>query len=147
MKTINTVLAMLVLSATVTLNAAEKAYKLIAHPSVPVQTLAKDDVSLLFLKKVTTYSKWGNAGLKVVPFDLAQASDTRAKFSTDVHGKATATIKSHWQQQIFSGRGTPPVEYLTDAEVIAAVAKTSGGIGYVAADASLPQGVHVIAVK
>jgi ABC-type phosphate transport system substrate-binding protein len=122
---------------------AEERYKVIAHPSVPITSAAPKDLSPLFLKKVTSYEKWGSAQ-KVVPFDLGGDSATREAFTKSVHGKALTAIKSYWQQQIFSGRGTPPAELPNDGEVIAAVARTAGAIGYVSIDASLPATVKQI---
>ena len=117
--------------------AAEDRFKVIAHPSVPVTSAAISDLSQIFLKKITTYEKWGSAQ-RAVPVDLGGDSPTRESFTRSVHGKALTAIKSFWQQAIFSGRGTPPVELSSDAEVIALVARTPGAIGYVSADTLLP---------
>lgn len=123
----------------------DERYRVIANSSVPVTSLSKSDLSLLFLKKMTTYQKWGNSG-KVVPVDLTAESETRIAFTKAVHQKAVTAIKAYWQQQIFSGRGAPPTEVASDAEVIAAVAKSAGAIGYVSAGAALPEGVKVVRV-
>ena len=120
--------------------AAAENYQVIAHPSVPVSSMPAKDLSPLFLKKVTTWQKWGNA-LKVVPFDLTAETAARATFSKDVHGKAVSAIKSYWQQQIFSGRGIPPMEVASDTEMMAAVARTPGGVGYVNSETPLSGGV------
>ena len=119
--------------------------QVIANSSVPMTSIAKNDLSLLFLKKMTSYQKWGSAA-KVVPVDLAADSETRVAFTKAVHDKAVTAIKAYWQQQIFSGRGTPPVEVPSDAEMISTVSKTAGAIGYVAAGTSLPDGVKVVRV-
>ena len=124
----------------------DERYQVIVNSSVPVTSLSKADLSLLFLKKMTSYQKWGNAG-KVVPVDLAADSETRIAFTKAVHQKAVTAIKAYWQQQIFSGRGTPPVEVTSDADMIAMVSKTAGAIGYVTAGASLPGGVKVVRVS
>jgi ABC-type phosphate transport system substrate-binding protein len=125
--------------------AAAQEYEVIAHPSVPIASVSAKDLSPLFLKKVTTYDKWGN-GQKAVPFDLASSSQTREAFSKAVHGKPVAAIKSFWQQQIFSGRGAPPAELASDADMMAAVARTPGAIGYVKAGATLAGGVKQVRV-
>jgi ABC-type phosphate transport system substrate-binding protein len=115
-------------------------FKIIAHPSVPFTAVSRDELSSLFLKKTTTYQNWGSAQ-KVTVFDLAPAVAAREHFTTTVHGRRVSAVKSFWQQQIFSGRGTPPVELGTDSEVVAKVAQTPGAVGYVGADAVLPPGV------
>ena len=145
MKTWKTILCLLAGAMIAAVAGAEERYQLIAHTSVPLTSISSKDVALLFLKKVTTYQKWGSAQ-NVVPFDLAHDSDTREAFTKAVHGKAVTAIKAYWQQQIFSGRGTPPSELASDADVIASVARTAGGIGYVSADAKIPGGVKFIRV-
>ena len=60
-------------------------------------------------------------------------------------GKEIASVNSYWQQQVFSGRASPPVVKPSDAEVVAYVAATPGAIGYVAADATVA-GVKVLTV-
>lgn len=145
MKKTKLLLCMIVATALAVAARAQEAYKVIAHPSVPVSSMSSKDLTPLFLKKATTYAKWGSSQ-KVVPFDQAQDSGTREAFTKAVHQKPVMAVKAYWQQQIFSGRGTPPVELDGDGEVMAAVARTAGGIGYVGAGATLRAGVKVIRV-
>lgn len=145
MKTwMNAVLATL-MAAVITSAASAQTYKLIAHPSVPASSLSREDASMLFLKKASTWSKWGS-DQKVVPFDLAADSSTRQGFSSGVLKRAIPAIKSYWQQQIFSGRGTPPAELAGDNEMISSVSRTAGAIGYVSSGATLPGNVKQIRV-
>ena len=46
-----------------------------------------------------------------------------------------SSVENYWQQQIFSGRGSPPPIKASDQEVLAFVAANPGAIGYVSADA------------
>jgi len=141
MRILNPMLLALALTAT----ASAQQYKLVAHSAVPVTSISRNDLSMLFLKKTSAYAKWGSAQ-KVVPFDLAADSAIRASFSKDVHKRTVPAIKSYWQQQIFSGRGTPPSELASDAEVLAAISSTAGGIGYVSGGATIPSSVKQINV-
>lgn len=125
--------------------AAAQDFKVIANASVPVTSMSAKDLSALFLKKVTSFTKWGSA-LKAAPVDLASGSDVRETFTKAVHGKAVSAVKAYWQQQIFSGNGTPPAELSSDAEVIATVARTPGSIGYVSSEAALPAGVKQLRI-
>ena len=52
-------------------------------------------------------------------------------------GKNVAAVTAYWNQQIFSGRGIPPVEKENDAQVAAMVHSTPGAIGYVSDQASI----------
>ncbi len=108
------------------------AYKLIVHPASSVSALSRLQAKKMFLKKET---KWPN-GQKVLPVDLKASSSTRRVFSKKVIGKSVSSIKSFWQQQIFSGRGVPPPEKRTEKLVLAYVLANPGAIGYVSASAN-----------
>lgn len=109
-------------------SAAEAAgYKLVVNSQNPASALPRKQVSAMFLKKVTA---WEHGG-KVAPVDLGADSPVREIFTKDVHGKTVAAVKGYWQQLIFSGRGVPPPEKSSDAEVIAFVKASPGAVGYV----------------
>jgi ABC-type phosphate transport system substrate-binding protein len=112
--------------------AAADGYKLIVHPSNPVDSLPREQVARLFLKKVTSWS----GGKAVAPVDRDKDAPPRAAFSHQVLHKSVAEVTNYWQQQIFAGRAVPPAEKRTDAEVVAFVEQEEGAIGNVSADAS-----------
>ena len=124
------------------LSASAASFKVIANNAVPVASLSKKDASDLFMKRTP---KWSN-GTPVVPIDQSDRSNVRDDFSKSVHGKATAAVKSYWQQQIFSGRDVPPVEKASDSEVLAMVRSNPGAIGYVDGNADT-SGVKVLNVQ
>ena len=117
-------------------------YKVIVNPANPATTLAKKDVSALFLKKKV---KWDD-GAAVTAVDQTDKAAVRESFTTSIHGKPVAAIKSYWQQQIFSGRDVPPVEKSSDAEVIAFVRNNRDAVGYVSEETPV-SGVKVIDVQ
>jgi ABC-type phosphate transport system substrate-binding protein len=108
-------------------------FRVVVHPSNTLDAMSRQDVADLFLKKVT---KWPNGG-PVLPVDLGDKSPVREKFSRAVHGKSAAAIAAFWQQQIFSGRGTPPTQKRDDDDVLSHVRANPGAVGYVSAGASL----------
>jgi ABC-type phosphate transport system substrate-binding protein len=120
---------------------AQDAFKVVAHPEVPAASVTRAELSQLFLKRKTS---WG-AGRPVRPVDQVDRSPTRRTFSQAVHGKPTESIKSFWQQQIFSGRAVPPPEKGSDDEVLAFVRATPGAVGYVSRSAAV-SGVKVVMV-
>lgn len=120
--------------------ARAQGFVVIVNAENSVSTLPKAEVSQMFLKKVT---EWPN-GNPVVVVDQAERSPTRFNFSKAVHGRSTTAVKTYWQQQVFSGRGVPPTERASDAEVVAFVRDTPNAIGYVAAGAPLPGGVKAV---
>jgi hypothetical protein len=57
-----------------------------------------------------------------------------------------SSVRQYWQQEIFSGRGTPPPVRASDLEVAEYVAANPGAIGYVAADAEVKD-VKVVQIR
>ena len=108
-------------------------YKVIVNSSNPVTSLRTAYLSDLFLGKI---GRWDH-GEDVASVDQSARSSVRAGFSRSVHHKSVSAVKSHWQQMIFSGRGVPPPELGSDAEVVAFVQRDPGAIGYVSISASL----------
>lgn len=121
---------------------AEGGFVVIVNAANPVASMSRDELSRIFLKKTAA---WGN-GARVLPADLVASSRVRTRFSEAVHGKDTAAIKAYWQKMIFSGRGVPPAELASPAEVAAFVAANRGAIGYVAEDTVLDENVKTVRV-
>lgn len=117
-------------------SAQSSGFKIVVHPDNPTTALTAKDISNFLLKKQT---KWNTDGFKarVDPIDLDGSSPTREAFSRAVHGRSVSSIKNYWQRQIFSGRGVPPPEVASDAEVLSYVQGQPGAIGYVSPNASL----------
>ncbi|MEZ4272685.1 MAG: hypothetical protein R3C68_15015 [Myxococcota bacterium] len=127
------VLTLLVICTSVTLRAGHKtpSYKVIVHPTCPVEFVDKRELLRIFLKKNT---RWPESAL-VYPVDLHADSDIRKRFTDDVMERSVSAVLSHWQQAIFSGRAVPPLELKSDAEIVRYVINTKGAIGYVSIDA------------
>ena len=105
------------------------AFQVIVHVSNPTKQLSKQELSQLFLKKVT---QWKDNNEAVLPIDLVDNSPVRQKFSESIHGREVASIKAYWQKQIFAGRGVPPEEKKSDEEVLKYVSENPGAVGYLA---------------
>lgn len=105
----------------------------IVNRSNPQTTIPRAEVSRMLLKQV---QRWGN-GREVQPVDLAVSAPAREAFSRHVHTRSASSVASFWRQQIFSGRGVPPPEQASDAEVVRFVASHAGGIGYVGPSANV----------
>ncbi|RMH17513.1 MAG: hypothetical protein D6701_07385 [Gemmatimonadetes bacterium] len=117
-------------------------FKVVVNASVPVDEIARSELSKIFQKKARKI-----AGVDAEPVDLDKDSPVREAFSQAVHGRGVSAIESYWQQQIFSGKAVPPDQKKTDAEVFEWVKAHPGGIGYVSAGATPPDGVKVITVS
>lgn len=111
--------------------------KVVVSPESPVKSLAKRDVARMFLKRTTSWPD----GTAVVPVDQSSRSTVRVAFTREIlktEGfEKMSAIENYWQQQIFSGRGSPPAIMATDAEVVAFVAANPGAIGYVSGTAEV----------
>lgn len=123
--------------------AADDGFIVIVHASNPETSVTKEELSRIFLKKS---AQWPD-GSRVQPVDLVDSSPARARFSQSVHGKDTSAIKAYWQKQIFSGRGVPPAELGSAAEVVRFVGANRGAIGYVAAGTTLGGSVKAINLR
>jgi ABC-type phosphate transport system substrate-binding protein len=117
----------------------EPRYWVVVHPDNPSNTLRRDEVSRLFLKKNT---QWAD-GRAAVPVDLVVSAPARDAFSRDVHRRSPSAIKKYWQQMVFSGQSAPPPEVATEADVLALVRSDPAAIGYVSDEATL-QGVKIL---
>lgn len=108
-------------------------FKIIVNPTNGISSLTKEQISDLFLKKMT---QWEN-GRKALPVDQVTSSSIREKFSKEIHDKSVTAINSYWRQKIFSGRDVPPPEKSSDADVLAYIAENADAVGYVSANAPI----------
>lgn len=107
----------------------------VVHPS-NAATLDQAEISRLFTGRGATF----NNGSKATPLNLAEGAPARAEFDSKVLGKSSSQMKAYWSKLVFTGKGTPPKELASDADVKAAVAADASAIGYIdaaAVDASV----------
>ena len=112
----------------------QPAFKVIIHTTNPTESLSKQELSKLFLKKVKRWKDWNET---VLPVDLLDDSPVRQAFSETIHEREIASIKAYWQKQIFSGRGVPPEEKKSDEDVLKYVSENPGAVGYIAEATSI----------
>jgi ABC-type phosphate transport system substrate-binding protein len=117
-------------------SASAQGFVIVVNEAGPA-SLSKDDVSRIFLKKSST----------LTPVDQNKDAKVRSTFSKAVLGRPISAITSYWQQQIFSGGDSPPVEKGSDADVLAYVRSNPKAIGYVASGTDLGSGVRAVTVQ
>ena len=115
---------------------------IVANKDVPVSELDRAAVKDIFLGRMAT---WKN-GEKIVPAILKSESKVREAFLRTVVRKSPAQFLTYWRRAIFTGTGTPPRAFASEAELLEFIAGTGGAIGYIGSSPSHP-GVKVIAVK
>ena len=127
-------------------SAAAPEYKVVVSAANPVTTLTRREAAAIFLKKKT---RW-EGGREIAPVDQSASSLVRAAFTRDVLDSEgldrLSAVQTFWQQQVYSGRSTPPAIKVSDAEVVAFVAANREAIGYVSADAATP-GVKTVTIQ
>jgi ABC-type phosphate transport system substrate-binding protein len=121
--------------------APEPRFVLIANSANAVSALQRHEASKLFLGKRAT---WPN-GSAAQPVDLVESSSVRRRFSTDIHGMGVQNVKTYWHNVALSGKGEPPPERASDADVIAFVKSHPNALGYVGS-ATAADGVKIISV-
>jgi ABC-type phosphate transport system substrate-binding protein len=121
---------------------ARPAYVVIANPGTAVSRIDRKFATEAFLRRVT---RWPD-DTPIRPVDLGPDARARVRFSEDVLSRSVASVRSYWQQRIFSGQGLPPPELGDDEAVVAYVLSHPGAIGYVAAGTTL-NGAKVLEVN
>ena len=115
--------------------------QVIANPSVAAASVTADDLKSVFLGTKNALSD----GTAVEPV-LAQTGAAHEAFLSQYVGKSDQALRNSWKTLVFTGKGSMPKSFGTDAEIVAYVAKTKGAIGYVGASADVG-GAKKIAVK
>ncbi len=119
-------------------------YVVVVNPKNPIRRLSQSQLSRIYLGKLQGWEIEGKVE-PVLVLDQKSGSPLRAKFTQDVLRKSVSEADAYWRQEIYAGRNFPPLEQ-SEAEALAAVRGTVGGIAYVSADADLT-GVKVVSVK
>jgi len=83
------------------------------------------------------------SGVTVSPVHLPSSSLQRQHFMSDLMQQSEDNYQAYWTVRRYVGKGTPPKEMHSVAEVLGFVSATPGGIAYVD-DADLPSGANVV---
>lgn len=86
-----------------------------------VSSLTKDQVADVFLGRSAA----------LTPLDQPESSPLREEFYTKVTGKTAAQAKSFWAKLAFTGKGTPPKEGASSAEIKKALAGNPALVSYI----------------
>jgi ABC-type phosphate transport system substrate-binding protein len=119
-------------------------YVVIVNPANPIRRLSQTQLSRIYLGKLQGWDMNGKIE-PVLVLDQKAGSPLRAQFTQDVLRKSESEADAYWRQEIYAGRSFPPLEQ-SEAEALAAVRTSVGGIAYVSASADL-KGVKVVSVQ
>lgn len=97
-------------------------------------------IKRIYLGKIKAFSN----GDKVTVLTLADDAPETEKFRENALNKSNSQFKSYWSKLAFTGKGTPPTEVSSSADMINAIKADAASIGFV--DSSAVTGdVKVIA--
>jgi ABC-type phosphate transport system substrate-binding protein len=90
-------------------------------------SLDKKTVQRIFLGKEKKFSD----GSETIPVNQNAETSIRGSFDETVLGRSSSQVSAYWSKLVFTGKGIPPKELMSDAEVVALVATNPSVIGYV----------------
>lgn len=115
--------------------------KIIANASVGASSVSAEELKGVFLDTKSSLSD----GSHVEPV-LLKSGAVHEAFLKDYVGKSDAALETYYRSLVFTGKGSMPKSFASEAEVVAFVEKTKGAIGYVSA-ATATAGAKVLEVK
>lgn len=118
-------------------------YRVVVHARNPVTRLTRNQVSQIFLRRV---SLWDDRQ-PVLPVEPPPDAPVRRSFTKQVHRRTVASVQTYWQQETFAGRAVAPPERPSDADVLAYVRRYPTAIGYIHADTPLGDSLKVVIVS
>lgn len=113
----------------------------VANPSVKASDINADELKQVFLGTKTSLSD----GSAVEPV-LSSGGATHEAFLKAHVGKTDPALRNHFKSLVFTGKGSMPKSFASDADIVAYVSKTKGAVGYVSASASTG-GAKKLAIK
>jgi ABC-type phosphate transport system substrate-binding protein len=116
-----------VCALTLSAAAANADVVVIVNPKNPAANMTAEQVAAIFLGNSTTFPDGGAVALA----DQPEAAGIRGDFYQKATGRSVAQVKATWARLTFSGKGAPPKELKSDADVKAFVAGDPKAIGYV----------------
>ncbi|WP_404343529.1 phosphate ABC transporter substrate-binding protein [Pseudoalteromonas mariniglutinosa] len=111
---------------------------IVVHPSND-SNFDESVINRIYTGKEKSFSN----GNKVIPLSQEANSAVTEEFNSKVLSKTSSQLKAYWSKLIFTGKGTPPKELESDAEVIKMVAANPDTIGFVSA-AAVSDNVKVV---
>ena len=112
---------------------------IVAH--VNVRKLDATQVQRIYTGRLVELS-----GQALLPVNLAPGSLLRQRFLNDFLQQDEDRYTAYWTVRRYVGKGVPPRELASVAEVIAYIVNTPGAIAYLD-DSEVPAGMNVVATR
>jgi len=94
---------------------------IVVNAKNPTSAMTVDQASQFFLGKSSS----------LTPVDQGENAAIRPEFYKKLADKELSQVKAIWSKLVFTGKGSPPKEYASSAEVKKAVAANPNAIGYI----------------
>lgn len=111
----------------------------VVHPANSAK-MDPAEIAKLYLGRSKSFAD----GSAAIPLAQADSSAATPIFNEKILNKTGSQMKAYWSKLVFTGKGTPPQELLTDKEVIDLVSQNPSMIGYVKQE-SVTAAVKVVA--
>jgi ABC-type phosphate transport system substrate-binding protein len=138
----NLVLAAVALACARPTSAGPDPFIVIVNPDNPIAEIDRDDLRDAYLKRTLQWAR----GKAIHPLDLAKQFPVRERFTRDVLRKTGPQLQRYWNQQIFTGKSSPPHVVSSTRDMIDLVLSQPGAIGYLPADVD-PGKAKVVKVR
>ena len=102
----------------------------VVNPNIKISEVSSNDI-----RDVFNGEKSALAGVHVVPVTL-KGGPAHVLFLKTHVGKSDSAFRASWRSLVFTGQGSMPKTFDTDAALMDYVAATPGAIGYVSRPAS-----------
>jgi len=118
---------------------AQAEVAVVVNPGVS-DTLDASAIGKIFLGKTKRFP----GGTSATPINQEQGNAIVDQFNQQVLKRNSSQVKAYWSKLLFTGKGKPPMQVASDAEVLIQVASDVSAIGYVDAT-SVNDKVKVVA--
>ncbi len=102
----------------------------IVSAASPITQVDANELEKLYLGKTKSVG-----GASASALNQKGSSGVTEQFNRIVLNKSNSQVKAYWSKLVFTGKGKPPKELASDAEVISAVVGDPSVIGYIDASA------------
>lgn len=100
--------------------------RIITNPGTEIPPLKKKDIKDIFTGKRT---RWNGSGK--ITIAILEDSETHSEFLREFVKKTPSQFRNYWRRKVFTGEGTFPRTFGSEAELMDFVAATKGAVGYI----------------
>lgn len=118
---------LLLLSVLLPIPLAKAELVVIVKADSPVQSLSKEEVERIFLKKLKVFPN----GDEAIPIGQLSQPDIDERFYNKISGKSKIELKAYWARLMFTGRDRPPKDGINNDGVKSLVVNDARAIGFI----------------